>query len=167
LTDKNKNLLKDKELINYLGDVAVQLSAAMSINELSKILTEIIHTLINVEYTGHYFWDSANNKLKIYDAIGFTEEDKKNAEETVMERHPGWVFRNKKMFHVKDTTKDKSGISVTGKRSFFVRSRLFIPVINKGNAVGCIGFASIEPNYFTSHHISVLSFICNIAGAVY
>ena len=63
-----KKLLKDKQLINYLGNVAVKLSSAQSINELSKVLTDIIHTLIEVKYTGHYFWDPLEKKLKLYDS---------------------------------------------------------------------------------------------------
>ena len=158
---------EEQELIKYLGEVSSKISSLDSVESLVDGVSEIIDELLNVKYTAIYLWDDVAKKLKLYRAKGFTEGDIKHAEETVMKRHPGWVFKNKKMFHIPDTLLDDGVISKTGKRSFVVRSRLFIPVLDMEKSVGTIGFASIHANNFTIKHINVLTFIANITGVVY
>lgn len=159
--------INESELIEYLGKISSKISSVDNEIELISVLSEIIDELLDVKYTAIYLWSPEENKLKLLTAKGFTEEDKINAEKSVMERHPGWVFKNQELFHVPDTRLDKGSISKTGKRSFNVLSRLFIPVVHMESSLGTIGFASEEANFFQSRHINVLRFIANITGAVY
>jgi signal transduction histidine kinase len=156
-----------EELIRYLGNVSSKISSIDNINSLVNEISKIIEELIRVEVTAIYFWSPKSQRLVLHKAKGLTAEDIKISEESAMDRHPGWVFRNKKIFHVPDTDKDDGKISKTVKRSFKVRSRLYIPVINMEKCLGTLGFASAEPNAFTTAHITVLSFVANISGAVY
>lgn len=156
-----------EELISYLGKVSATISSIDNVDSLVVEISKIIEELIKVEVTAIYFWDPRLKKLILHKAKGLTEDDIKNAEASAMDRHPGWVFRNKKLFHVPDTDKDDGVISKSVKRSFKVRSRLYIPVVNMEKALGTLGFASLEPNAFSNYHITVLSFVANISGAVY
>ncbi len=159
---------EEEKLIQYLGQVSSQLSSINNLSTLIEEVSQIIEKLIHVEYTAIYLWDDSAGKLVLHSAKGFSEEDIINAEQSAMKRHPGWVFQNKQLFHIEDTlVNDSDGISKTGKRSFEVRSRLFIPVLNMDKSIGTIGFASHRPKAFTKKHITVLSFIANITGAVY
>jgi signal transduction histidine kinase len=158
---------EEQKLIKYLWEINSKISSLDSVESLVDGVSEIMDELLNVKYTAIYLWDDVAKKLKLYRAKGFTEEDSKHAAESVMERHPGWVFTNKKMFHVPDTSLDDGVISKTGKRSFVVRSRLFVPVLDMEKSLGTIGFASVHPNNFTIKHINVLTFIANITGVVY
>jgi signal transduction histidine kinase len=122
---------------------------------------------VDVEYWGLYFYDKSLDKFSMYGAKGFTEKEREEAERTAKHRHPGWVFRNKKMLHIKDTKLDKTGISIDSERDFIVRSRLWLPVMIHGEAIGAFGFASIYPDKFNKEHISTLLFVCNLAGVIF
>ena len=141
-----------EELISYLGKVSATISSIDNVDSLVLEISKIIEELIKVEVTAIYFWDPRLKKLILHKAKGLTEDDIKNAEASAMDRHPGWVFRNKKLFHVPDTEKDDGVISKSVKRSFKVRSRLYIPVVNMEKALGTLGFASLEPNAFSNYH---------------
>jgi len=161
-------MTEDQEaLISYLGKVSSNISAIDNIDDLVLEISKIIEELIQADVTAIYFWNPTLKKLILHQAKGLTQEDINNAEASAMERHPGWVFKNKKLYHVPDTEKDDGVISKSVKRSFKVRSRLYIPVLNMERALGTLGFASIKPNAFSTSHITVLSFVANISGAVY
>ena len=102
----------------------------------------------------------------MYSAKGFTEEERQQAERTSWDRHPGWVFRNKQVLLISDTEQDKSGYSKDSKRSFKVRSRVWLPILSLDKAVGSFGIASVEPNTFSDEHVALLTFVCDLAGVV-
>ena len=82
-----------------------------------------------------------------------------------MDRHPGRVVREQKVIHVADTQTDNS--TQSSKRAFVVRSRLWLPVMSRGECVGAFGLASGHPNAFTEEHIALLRYVSNLAGLVY
>ena len=116
----------------------------------------------------YFFGLPDQNKLKLFANKGFTEEEKAESERTAMDRHPGFVFKSGELLHVPDMfAKDAHKKAVDSKRSFVVRSRLWLPINTKERALGSFGFASKTPNYFTDEHINVLSFVCRLAGNTY
>ncbi|MCH2022450.1 MAG: PAS domain S-box protein [Saprospiraceae bacterium] len=155
------------ELVSKLGIIASTLSSITDLDTLSKSINEIVDSIVDVEYNGLYFLDPYSQKLKLYSAKGFSEEERQEAEATSWDRHPGWVFRSKEVLLISDTEKDKSGYSKDSKRSFKVRSRVWLPILSLDKAVGTFGMASIEPNSFSEEHVALVTFVCDLAGVVY
>ena len=61
-----------------------------------------------------------------------------------MDRHPGHVFKTGKNLNIPDTENDPEGLSISSKRSFVVRSRLYVPVLNGTQPVGALGIVSSQ-----------------------
>ena len=135
--------------------------------ELALRVEEILEDLLEYSYSGLYLYDLQEERLKLLIAKGFTPEEQAEADRTAMERHPGHVFRTKQIINIPDVENDPEHISVSSKRGFIVRSRLFMPVLNGENTVGVFGIVSPVKNQFTEEYLIILSFVCNIAGGIY
>ena len=154
-------------LIARLERFASRLSAVRNLDDLIRHVEDILEEIVEVEYNGLYLLDPTTGKLKLFFAKGFTEAEKAAAESTAMERHPGYVFRTGQAIHVPDVRLDKEQHSRDSRRSFRILSRLFLPVKSDDTIVGTFGLASTHANRFTEEDISVLSFVCNLAGVIY
>jgi len=154
-------------LLKTLNAFASRITQIHELNELAEAADTILKKVIQVEYTGLYLYNFQTNQFNLLVAKGLSEEERLEAERTANKRHPGYVFRKKKMLYIPDTDKDITRQSITSNRSFKVLSRLYIPVMNGNISVGAFGVASSEKNRFNDETIEVLTFICNIAGAIY
>lgn len=154
-------------LIHRLKEIAATLASVSDQQTLSDSIGQMIDKIVQVRYIGLYLLEQESGVLRMLLAKGFTKKEQALAEASAFERHPGWVFKNKKMLLVNDTENHTEGISKDSKRSFVVRSRVWLPIIYKGEAVGSFGLASIKPNQFNEEHIAILKFLCEIAGVVY
>lgn len=163
-------MLKVKDhlaLLDRLNRFISTFSGIHTLKELGTTVEKVLDDLMDIEFSGLYLYDFREQKLKLIVAKGFTEEEKREAERTALERHPGHVFRTKKILNIPDTENDPNQRSVSSARSFTVRSRLFVPVMNGDQAVGAFGIVGSKTNHFSEETVSVLSFICNIAGVIY
>jgi len=114
---------KDRiQIINKLSRFSAGYGHIRDLKSLAKAVGEILDELMFVDYSGLYLFDPIENKLKLLVAKGFTEEEKLEAEKTAMERHPGYVFKTKKLLNIPDTDKDFEKISVSSKRRFVVQT---------------------------------------------
>jgi PAS domain S-box-containing protein len=153
--------------IDQLAGYLDRFSMVQTREELAEIAREIFEMKLPSEYTGLYFWNEKENRLKMIVGTGFTEEEKAEAERTAMDRHVGKVYQTGKPIWIDDTDSPDSGFWIDSKRSFHVRTRLVMPVISINRTVGVFIIASSRPNRFTDYEKSVFSFICKIAGFVY
>ncbi len=154
------------ELVSKLGAIASRLSSISDIPELVSSIDTIIEEIIESQYSGLYLFDEKKNKLVLYLAKNFSKEERIHAENTAMERHIGWVYKTGEVLLVNDTEKEKS-VSKDSKRSFKVRSRLWVPIKSLNKVVGVFGMASTQPNRFTKEHVALINFVCDMAGVVY
>lgn len=155
------------ELIYMLDEFSSRLSVINNIHELILESGKILHEMVDVEHSGMFMYNEDLKNFQMYYSEGFTDEEVKEAERTAMDRHPGWVFKNKKILKVDDVDNDPTGISIESKRSFKVRSRLWTPVVANGNSIGAFGLSSENVNHFNDEHVAVMSFIANLIGVVY
>jgi len=153
------------ELIARLNAITARFSHMADLDSLAREVQSIIDSVTEVEYSGLYLFDPTTQTFRLPVAKGFSEEERQEAERTAMERHPGRVVRDKQVIHVPDTATDDSTRSST--RAFVVRSRLWLPVLSRGECVGAFGLASGTPHAFTDQHIALLQYIANMAGLVY
>jgi signal transduction histidine kinase len=150
-----------------LADIAAEFARIDTLPELAGVSERAIGAFVPVEYNGLYLWDPMARRLRLLYAHGFTEEERAEAERTVMERNPGEVFRSGLALHVPDTRADLLQRSQSNLRHFEVRTRLFLPVLYRDEVVGVFGLASTQPHAFSAEHISIVRFVCRLAGVVY
>lgn len=156
-----------KPLVWQLDQIGRRLGDVSDLEGLAAALRDITEQLIEVQYSAFYFRDPRTGRLRLLVAKGFTEEERRLAEDTAEERHPGLVMRTGKVLHVPDTEKDRRHLTKDSPRSFTVRSRLYIPVIVSGKVIGTLGLGSPRPRAFTRRTIHVLSFAAALAGVAY
>ena len=157
-----------KSQLSFYNKISELIVTATDAESLSRALYEIIDGYIEVPHSALFLWDSKEAKLKLYGNSGFSEDELVEVENTALDRHPGWVFKNQKPLHVPDM--DKEGVPsfiTSSKRSFKVKSRLWVPITTTERSLGAFGFASQELNYFTEDHVDVLNFACRLAGNIY
>ena len=163
-------MLKVKDhlgLLDRLNQFASLYSSIETLQELAVKVEEVLDDIMEIERSGLYLYDFQEHRLKLLIAKGFNEDELKEADRTAMDRHPGYVFRTKSILNIPDTENDPEQRSVSSTRSFIVRSRLFVPVMNGAQAVGAFGIVSSRKNNFNDETVAVLSFICNISGGIY
>ena len=163
MPEKSDNI----ELVTKMGIMASTLSSITDLQTLSDSIGVIVDTIVNVKYNGLYLIDLESGKLKMLLAKGFTKKEQQIAEDTAMHRHPGRIYKTQEILLIHDTEKDGKGKSKDSKRSFRVRSRVWMPILNHGKSVGSFGMASIYPNQFSEEHVAILSFLCDMTGVVY
>ncbi len=155
------------EILKRLDAFSKCFTKTTTIEQLASEVSMMLDDLLDIESSGLYLYDFKEGRLKLLVAKGFTDEEREEADRTAMDRHPGYVFRSGTMLNIPDTENDPSQISVSSKRSFIVRSRLYVPVLNGNQPVGAFGIVSSQKNRFNEEYRVLLSFICNIAGGIY
>ncbi|MFM2160898.1 MAG: hypothetical protein RLZZ383_410 [Pseudomonadota bacterium] len=154
-------------LVGRLRDTTARFAAIEDIDGLVALVDDLIGQTVGVPYYGLYLVDPRTGSFRLPIAKGFTADEMAEAERTAMERHPGWVFRNRAILHVPDVLLDAENRTQSSRRDFVVRSRLWIPVMSRDECVGAFGMADPRPQAFTDAHIAVLQFMSNLAGIVY
>jgi two-component system cell cycle sensor histidine kinase/response regulator CckA len=152
--------------LSQLEQIAGILSVAHDRESLIHGLEAILEEVSPAEYTGLYLFNPATRALEMLSARGFSAEERREAERTAMERHPGRVFLSHAPILIQDVAAEPER-SQSSARSFEVRSRLFLPVMARGRCVGTLGLASTRPHAFGEAHVAALSFLVQLAGLVY
>lgn len=163
-------MLRIKEptvLFNRLNRFTSCFGSVHTVNELTLQVEELLDELLEFEFSGLYLYDFREKRLKLHYAKGFNDQEKAEAERTAWERHPGNVFRSRTILNVPDAENDPEHRSLSSARSFTVRSRVYVPVMNGTETIGVFGIVSSKKNNFSEESIAVLSFVCNITGVVY
>lgn len=154
-------------VVAFLSVATARLAEPKDLPALARALEDVSLRLVRSEYFSVYFFDLEAGALTLPVARGFSEEERAEALRTAMDRHPGRVLRGGETLHVPDVEADGGRSSQDSRRSFRVRSRLWMPVKDDARTVGAIGFASGRPRAFSDVHVMVLGFVCQFAGVVY
>jgi signal transduction histidine kinase/putative methionine-R-sulfoxide reductase with GAF domain len=149
--------------LRQIQPLLAQITQATSLQEMADGIYFILQRDFNFTSTGFYFINPETKKLELMKAQGLTEDEVKEAQGSAMERHPGWVIRNRKTFLSNGNEVDQTNFQ---KRLHLV-SRLYCPVIFQGECIGTIGVASSEPNAFNDNHVAFIEFLCQIAAVTY
>jgi anti-anti-sigma factor len=154
-------------LVEFLSLAVAEISVAKDVNTLTHALVTIVSRLLETEYLSIYLVDPSTGDLLMPCARNFSEAERLEALRTAMERHPGRVMRTQETLHVPDVVADQAKNSQESKRSFQVRSRLWMPVVCNGVSVGAMGLAAMRTHAYNELHVSVLGFACKIAATTY
>lgn len=154
-------------LIDFLSLAVEEISAAKDINALARALVVIVTQLLESEYLSIYLIEPRTGQLTIPYARNFSEEERLEALRTAMDRHPGRVMRTQETLHVPDVVADQQKNSQESRRSFQVKSRLWMPIVCDGTSVGALGLAAMRTHAYNDLHVAVLGFACKIAATTY
>lgn len=155
------------ELIATLAGIATDVTSALDEEALASAVQRALDRVIQVEYSGLFFFDPELGRLRMLYGRGFTAEQRALAEKTAMERYPGWVYRNRTMLHVPDVDNEPIPGTSSAPSVLDVRSRLHIPILFRNECVGVFGLASTQRGFFTERHIAALHFVASMTGVVH
>lgn len=153
--------------IKLLEDITLLFSTARTIEEYASAFDLYVEKFPNIEKTGLYLIDPATGRLRLVHAKGFSEDERIRAEETAMERHPGWVINNRKELIIKDDPGEPKEIAVDSQRSFRIRSRVYFPLLHEDECYGCVGYVSEKPNFYDESFNVQASFLTRIMSLNY
>ncbi|MFM1805131.1 MAG: hypothetical protein RL136_2010 [Planctomycetota bacterium] len=142
------------------------LAGVRTLDELGKTISALVDELFPIEYQAIYFLDPANGRLRYVHTKGLSEKERAAAEATALQRHPGEVIRTGRPMRDDDTEAHPNPDSPPS-HGRTVRSRIYLPVLVDGSAVGALGFASSQPRNFGHEHHRALAFLCRLAGLAY
>jgi len=149
--------------LGQLEPLLAKITQSTSLHELVASIYEILKKDFDFKSTGFYFLNPESGKLELLLAEGLTQQEIEDAESTAMDRHPGWVIRNKRTYL---STRDTQAPTEFQKRLHLV-SRLYSPVLFRNECIGTIGVASAEDHAFNENHVAFIEFICRIAAVTY
>jgi len=155
------------ELVPLLDHIATALASVRDEAALVAAMDDIMRRIVDVEYVGVFFLDRDTNRLRHVFARGFSEEERREAERTAMDRHVGDVFRSRKLLHVPEVLVENDPSARLSPRRHPVRSRLTLPLVGRGQSVGAISLGSSSAHAFTQTHVTLLSLVASLAGVVY
>ena len=115
-----------KSQLSFYNKISELIVTATDAESLSRALYEIIDGYIEVPHSALFLWDSKEAKLKLYGNSGFTEDELVEVENTALDRHPGWVFKNQKPLHIPDMDKEGVPSFITSSKrgnTFFIHVR--------------------------------------------
>ncbi len=155
------------DLVPLLDRIATALAAVRDEAGLVSTMDDIMRRIVDVEYVAVFFLDRETNRLRHVFARGFTEEERREAERTAMDRHVGDVFRSQKLLHIPEVQVEKDPSARLSPRRIPVRSRLTLPLVGRGQSVGAISLGCSRPRAFTQTHLTLLSLVASLVGVVY
>lgn len=109
----------DSELLTILSDIEKLIGSFAYLNSYEALIENIkkqIDIVAENDTTGLYLFSKEENKLKLFYAKGFSEQEKQEAELTAMKRHPGHVFTTGNILMVADQDKESNPFSVDSKK---------------------------------------------------
>lgn len=153
------------ELLRLLSDAATLVTARDRV-ALFGALDRLIERVAPTDYLGVFLFDASAQRLRLIFSRGLPEPSREAAESTAMDRHPGWVFLHRQMLYVPDAARDAQGtLPSPGTRD--VRSRLFFPILRRGESIGVLGVGSRQPDDYDQERIALFSFISDILSAAH
>ncbi|MEM7677174.1 MAG: GAF domain-containing protein, partial [Myxococcota bacterium] len=156
-----------QKLVDHFRTITARLADVRSIEDMGPCVIGIVASIVRVEYFGLYLVDLNQGTLRLVKTVGLTETEAKEAERTALHRHPGWVLREQKVLHIDDCEIDGGGENRSSRRSFEVRSRLWVPISSHDECIGTLGLASALPGTFKPNHISLLQYVGELVGLAY
>ena len=155
------------DLVPLLDHIATSLASVRDEDALVAAMDDIMGRIVDVEYVAVFFLDRDTNRLRHVLARGFTDEERREAERTAMDRHIGHVFRSRTLLHIPEVVTEHDPSAKLSPRRHPVRARLTLPLVGRGESVGAISLGCSRAHYFTQTHITLLSSVASLAGVVY
>jgi len=141
-----------------------------NLNSYESLIDTIKISIDNItksDSTGLYLFDEDENKLKLFYAKGFSAQEKEEAENSAMNRHPGHVYKTGEILWVNDQNIEKNQFSIDSKKNSNTRSRIYVPVITNNKIIGAFGIQSKQPFAYNEKDIAYLKLFASLAADAY
>ena len=148
-----------------LKEITEKIILSENIQSLFRNLDEIFDVLLPNEFNGFYVYNNTNNKLELISAKNFRQSEKREAEKTAMQRHPGYVFKTGK--NLLEGVYGKNDVVVSIAKTRTTNSRIYVPLIFENERIGVIGLTHSEINRYNERDLELLEFIASIASITY
>jgi PAS domain S-box-containing protein len=156
------------EEVTWLADVAARIGSAETLAAVADACEDVLKRFAEFDFTGLYLVDLESGRLRMFGGHGLTDDERRAAEATAHERHPGLVLRTGQPIKVRDAVVEVDGSGATqGPRRAVIRSRLVLPVARDGDVFGAFGVSSTIPDAFDDYDRAMLSFVCTMAASAY
>jgi transcriptional regulator with GAF, ATPase, and Fis domain len=155
---------KRKEKFMYLMHNTT--SRGLTNHDIDSLLNEslaILREIIDFAQGVIALYRENKGKLNYIATIGLTAKEIEEAESTAMERHPGWVFRNRMPFLIHDTTQDDRVIYYGERR---LGSLVYSPIMHEENCFGTVGIGRKEKHVFTEDDLLICRSFAQFLGAI-
>ncbi len=131
------------ETFRALAETSRRLTRPAASEDVLAQLPEVLKTAIPFDAYGLYLYQAQPvERMRMVAALGLTPEEKETAERTALERHPGWVVRNRQTLRVEDI---HANHRVHYLRPRPPRSILYAPLRYEDRCLGAIGLGRSGP----------------------
>jgi|GEM_PF-3123842 len=150
-----------------LKPLVEKIARAATVQDLASASLDALEAVVDVEFTGFYFLEPATQTLQLLIAKGLSEEERKKAESTASERHPGEVVRSRKTYFSTSDGEPRSQWKTAYTTRHRIASRVYCPIIHKDFCTGTLGIASSRPDAFDESHVAIIEFIASVAAVTH
>lgn len=160
----------DSNIITSIEKITALVKKFTNLNSYEALIDTIKINIDNVaknDSTGLYLYDEDEKKLKLFYAKGFSAQEKEEAENSAMDRHPGHVFRTAEILWINDQDLEKNPISIDSKKKSHTRSRIYVPVVSNNKTIGAFGIQSEKPYAYTEIDLALLKLFASLAADAY
>jgi len=160
----------DTDRIASIEKITALVKTFTNLNSFESLVDNIKINIDNIaknDSTGLYFYDEDEKKLKLFYAKGFSAQEKQEAENSAMDRHPGHVFRTAETLWINDQDTEKNPISIDSKKKSHTRSRIYVPVVSNNKTIGAFGIQSEKPYAYTEKDLALLKLFASLAADAY
>ena len=155
------------KLIKVLTNIENLVASFTKMKNYEDLIEEIktqIDFIAPNDTAGLYLFDEIENKLKLFYAKGFSKEEIEIAEQTAMDRHPGFVFKTGEVLWTNDQENKKNVFSIDSIVKSPTLSRLYVPVKSNNTIIGTFGIRSEKTFAFDETHVAILKVFASLAG---
>ncbi len=144
---------KEARKLRLLNEVSRSLTAILSWPTLLARIFAELEPLVAFDYAGLYLYGQEQGRLRLVATRGFSDREAREAEVTAMERHPGWVLRNRCTLFVPDTRNDPRVRYVGPRQSGSV---VMVPLLYHDRCLGVLGLGSRRVRAFSEEERGLL-----------
>eukprot|EP00824_Muranothrix_gubernata_P003877 TRINITY_DN14966_c0_g1_i1.p1 TRINITY_DN14966_c0_g1~~TRINITY_DN14966_c0_g1_i1.p1 ORF type:complete len:809 (+),score=98.79 TRINITY_DN14966_c0_g1_i1:128-2554(+) len=143
------------DMLALLTNVARKFVSCRDEDSFGCVLEEALESLFEgVDCAVTYLYSEEHGTLRLLRGKSLRDN---GCEYMELRRDPEWVVQHRSMLIMNDPGSVSSP-------SLGTKSRLCVPLECNRTILGTIGLASSRPSFFTSHHISVVSFLAQLAS---
>ena len=150
------------ETFRVLAEISRRLTRPEAPETVLAQLPNLLKPVISFDAYGLYLYQAQPvERLRLVATWGLTPEEQERAGQTALERHPGWVMRNRRTLRAEDTRADDR---VRYFRPHPPRSVLYAPLCYEDRCLGAIGLGRFGPPPFSEADERLLQAVADQAA---
>ncbi|MFQ6101039.1 MAG: ATP-binding protein [Anaerolineae bacterium] len=150
------------ETFRVLAEISQRLTRPAASKDVLAQLPELLEPVIPFDVYSLYLYQAQPvERMRLVGTLGLTPEERERAEQTALERHPGWVVHNQQALRAEDTSADDR---VRHVRSGLLRSILYAPLCYEDRCLGTIGLGRLAPPPFSEADEQLLQAVADQAA---